>query len=167
MPKPIQPKPNNPECERMLHAFHVGVLVMSHDGQPYAVPMHHAYVDGKLYFHCAPSGRKLDAIRANPRVCYVVSRYFGDLQALAEARRCHGHWESVIAFGSARVVEDRDELRDAFMIFGRYFNPAFELSADALDTTSAIIVHIESMTARRELEEGPVEYWSWSPDSGP
>jgi len=163
MAKPIQPVPNNAECERMLTACSAGVLVMCREAEPYAVPMNHAYAAGKLYFHCALTGQKLDMIRANPAACYVVNSYFGEPGALADSRKCHGNWESVIAYGRARVVEDREELRQAFLIFGKYFNPSFELGADALDTTSAIIVEVDSMTARRELPGEGVEYYSWTP----
>jgi hypothetical protein len=148
----------------MLTASSVGVLVMCSNSQPYAVPMNHAYSEGRLYFHCAPSGRKLDMIRANPSVCYVVNREFGEPGALADSRKCHGNWESVIARGRARVVADREELRNAFLTFGRYFNPSFTLDESALQTTSAIIVEVDSMTARREMPGEKVAYWSWSPD---
>ena len=39
---------------------------------PYAVPLNHAYRDGRFYFHCANSGRKLDAIGRDPSVPYVI-----------------------------------------------------------------------------------------------
>lgn len=164
MPKPIEPSLNSAECERMVTASPEGVLVMCSGSEPYAVPMNHAYSAGKLYFHCAPSGRKLDMIRANPNVCYVVNRYFGEPDALADSRKCHGNWESVIAYGLARVIDDPEQLRDAFLTFGMYFNPDFTLDASALKTTSAIIVEVDSMTARREIPGEGVTYWSWAPD---
>ena len=164
MPKPIEPSPNNAECERMITASPVGVLVMCTGSEPYAVPMNHAYSGGKLYFHCAPTGRKLDMIRVNPKVCYVVNREFGEPGALADSRKCHGHWESVIAHGRARVIADQEELRSAFLTFGRYFNPSFTLEESALQTTSAIILEVDSMTARREVPGEGVAYWSWSLD---
>ena len=161
MPKPIVPKPNNAECERILDSYDVGVLVTCRDGEPYAVPMNQAYHDGKLYFHCATTGKKLDMIRANPRVSYVVSREIGDPAVAEESRMCHRDWESVIACGRARVVEDPDELRRAFLTFGRHYDPSFEFSHRALENTRAIIIEIDSMTARREVQRKAVEYWSW------
>jgi len=161
MPKPIEPSPNNAECERIVTASPVGVLVMCSGSKPYAVPMNHAYLEGKLYFHCAPSGRKLDMIRENPNVCYVVNRYFGEPGALTDSRMCHGNWESVIAQGRGRLVEEAEELQEAFLTFGRYFNPDFVLEQSALQTTSAIVVEVDEMTARREMPGEDVEYWSW------
>ncbi len=161
MPKPITPQPNNAECERILDACDIGVLVMCQDSVPYAVPMNHAFADGRLYFHCAPTGRKLDMTRANPQVCYVVERGLGD--APPPRRMCHPDWESVIAYGAAQVIEDPEELRRAFTIFGKHYRPDFTLSESALDTTRAIVIDVTSMTARQETEGGGVVYWSWSP----
>ena len=175
MAKPIEPIPNNAECERILTDSYSGILVMCQDEEPYAVPINHAYSDGKLYFHCAPTGRKLDMIRAKPRVCYVVKKYLGDPAHLTDGVICHGDWESVIAYGKARVIDDRQELREAFSAFMNYYSPTyFKPTERSLETTRAIIIEVESMTARREVpREGfdrktgkggvDIDYWSWSP----
>jgi hypothetical protein len=162
MAKPVDLMPNNAECERIISTYPVGVLVMAHGGEPYAVPMNHAYAQGTLYFHCALTGRKLDVIRANPATCYVVNGYFGDPRDLSDRTKCHGNWESVIAYGPSRVVQDKDELREAFTIFGRHYNPDFQLGSDSLDNTLAIVLQVQSMTARREIPGQGVEYWSWA-----
>lgn len=40
-----------------------GVLAVSGDNDyPYAVPLSYAYHDGKIFFHCAKTGHKLDAV---------------------------------------------------------------------------------------------------------
>lgn len=38
------------------------------DGYPYAVPLSYTYNDGKIYFHCAKTGHKLDLIKRNNKV---------------------------------------------------------------------------------------------------
>ena len=51
-------------------------LAMSDAEGLYLVPMHfgYAYADGRLelYFHSAREGRKIDALRANPQVCFEM-----------------------------------------------------------------------------------------------
>ena len=50
-------------CEAVLSRGSHGVLALAGDeGYPYAVPISYVYEGGKLYFHCARSGHKLDAI---------------------------------------------------------------------------------------------------------
>ncbi len=44
-----------------------------YDGQyPYVVPMNFGYRDGRIYFHCAAEGRKIDILQKNDRVCIEV-----------------------------------------------------------------------------------------------
>ena len=50
-----------------------GVLAVEGDeGYPYAVPMSFLYEEGKLYFHSAAAGHKLDALQRNNRASFCV-----------------------------------------------------------------------------------------------
>ena len=61
------------ECRAVLERGTSGVLALTGDGGwPYAVPLSYVYADGKLYFHSAKSGHKVDAIRSCPRVSFCV-----------------------------------------------------------------------------------------------
>ena len=111
------------EMEDLLRQELWGNLgVCTADGQPYVVPMNHAYVGGKLLFHCALDGKKLDCIRANPTVCYTVARQEGTVQDHAGSL-CHINNDSVICLGEARIVEDLKERGDLLSRFNRRFRP--------------------------------------------
>ena len=61
------------ECEEILRRGTSGVLAAEGDGgYPYAVPLSYIYEDGRLYFHCAKAGHKLDAVRRNKKVSFCV-----------------------------------------------------------------------------------------------
>ena len=61
------------ECRAVLERGTSGVLALTGDGGwPYAVPLSYVYADGKLYFHSAKSGHKVDAIRSCPRASFCV-----------------------------------------------------------------------------------------------
>ena len=60
-------------CVEVLRKGTSGVLAVSgDDGYPYAVPLSYVYDDGRLFFHCAPSGHKLDAIAGNEKASFCV-----------------------------------------------------------------------------------------------
>ena len=60
-------------CEAVLSRGSHGVLALAGDeGYPYAVPISYVYEGGKLYFHCARSGHKLDAIARCPKASFCV-----------------------------------------------------------------------------------------------
>lgn len=50
-----------------------GVLALSGDeGYPYAVPLSYVYADGRIIFHGAKSGHKIDAIRGCEKASFCV-----------------------------------------------------------------------------------------------
>ena len=79
--------------------------MLGDDGYPYGIPLDHWYSedDNKLYFHCAKTGHKLDAIAAYDKVSYCV---------MDEGYRKEGEWalniNSVVVFGKARIVDDEE-----------------------------------------------------------
>ena len=94
------------ECVEVLKNQVRGVLsVLGDGGYPYGLPIDHWYCpqDGHIYFHCGKVGHKLDAIRACDKVSYCV---------FDQGFRREGEWalnfKSVIVFGRARIVEDRE-----------------------------------------------------------
>ena len=97
------------ECLAVLDRGTSGVLaVQGDDGWPYAVPLSYAYEDGKLWFHCARTGHKLDAILREPKVSFcVVDRD----QVVSQEYTTY--FRSVIAFGTIRVLADDGEKRRA------------------------------------------------------
>ena len=92
------------ECLDILREEKRGVLsVLGEGGYPYGVPMDH-WLDeenGRLYFHGAKSGHKLDALRASDKVSYCV---------VDGGTPVEGQWylvfRSVIVFGRIREVTD-------------------------------------------------------------
>ena len=107
------------ECEAILRAATSGVLaVHGDDGYPYAVPVSHVYRDGKLAFHCAKVGHKIDAIRNDDRVSFCV---IAQDEVMPVERTTA--YISVIAFGRARIVEDEPGLRRICEWIGEKFCP--------------------------------------------
>ena len=97
------------ECRAVLERGTSGVLALSGDGGwPYAVPLSYVYADGKIYFHSAKSGHKVDAIRSCPRASFCV---IDQDQVVPEEYTTH--FRSVIAFGAVRELEDEGEKRAA------------------------------------------------------
>lgn len=107
------------EALRLLEAGSSGVLALLGDGGwPYAVPLSYAYAAGKLYFHCARAGHKLDAVRSEPRASFCVVA-----QDLVVPEKYTTHYRSVIAFGRVRILEDGDEKRRGIEMLAERFAP--------------------------------------------
>ena len=74
-------------------------------GQPYITPLNYLCHEGKIYFHCKQTGRKLDNIAQNNRVCFEVSG--AAHLAISDDRpcACSTRYTCVLAFGTARAIE--------------------------------------------------------------
>lgn len=107
------------DAEALLLAGTSGVLAVSGDeGYPYAVPLSYVYHGGRLYFHCAKSGHKLDAIARNPKASFCV---IGQDQVVPAEYTTY--FRSVIAFGTVRILEGEAEKREAIRAIAEKYAP--------------------------------------------
>lgn len=106
-------------CMDILEKAGCGVLALQGDeGYPYAVPLNHVLAEDRLYFHCAVEGHKIDALRRCDRASYCVIESDD-----VDAQNLTTRFRSVIVFGRARLVEDKEEKRRALMAIGAKFAP--------------------------------------------
>ena len=61
------------QIEQIVQDARVCHLALADNGQPYVVPLNFGYREKTVYFHSARQGRKIDMLRANPRVCLEFS----------------------------------------------------------------------------------------------
>lgn len=107
------------DCTAILNRGTSGVLALSgDDGYPYAVPISYVYDGENLYFHCAKSGHKLDAICRNSKASFCV--IYQD-QIVPEEYTTY--FRSVIVFGKIRVLEDDREKQAAIEKLARKYAP--------------------------------------------
>lgn len=97
------------ECKQVLKTETRGVLsVIGDGGYPYGMPLNHYYCeeDGRLYFHGAKEGHKVDAIKSCDKVCYTV---------FDKGYRKEGEWalnvKSVVIFGKISIVTDEEKVK--------------------------------------------------------
>jgi nitroimidazol reductase NimA-like FMN-containing flavoprotein (pyridoxamine 5'-phosphate oxidase superfamily) len=139
------------EMEELLRAEVLGYLGLSIHGQPYVVPLNYAYSEGKIAFHCALTGKKLDHIRTNPQVCFTIARQSGEVRQHAGQDPCHVDSDSVICYGTARVIEDLEERQVTLNAFNHRFRPDAEgIALERVSGCGAVEISISEMTGRRE-----------------
>jgi uncharacterized protein len=99
------------EIQRILSSTTVGRLATNGaDGYPYITPVSFVYHEGKVYFHSALAGEKLDNLKRDPRVCFEVDIPLAYLGAGSDPKgricRLHQFYHCVIIRGQARIVSE-------------------------------------------------------------
>ena len=141
------------EIERILRVNTSGVLaVIDTDGYPYSVPLSYACSDGKIYFHSAKSGHKIDAIKNCKKATFCVIDK-DDVQP----EKYTTFYKSVIAFGNVGSVEDNAETLYAIRELGEKYYPNHnkELQAEIEKFKSAFLIirfDIEHITGKQAIE---------------
>lgn len=129
--------------------LHLGLCV---EDQPYVVPMNYGYTleDGRLvlYLHSARQGKKLDMIRANPRVFFEAEC---DLRPFAGTVACqYGmSYASVMGRGTARIVEDVEEKKQAMaLLMKTQTGKEFSFQEPLVSIVAVIRVDVTEYTAK-------------------
>ena len=130
-----------------------GTLALLGDGgYPYAVPISYVYADGKLYFHSALSGHKIDAIKVCDKASFCVIDK-DDVQP----EKYTTFFRSVIAFGRIHIVEDESEKLQIARLLGNRYNPnqdeALQKEIESgLSRMLVICFDIEHLTGKEAIE---------------
>lgn len=139
------------EMERLLERMPVGRLAVATEDGPYLVAVNYLFREGNLYFHSGMSGRKMEALRADSRVCFLVDEV--GPQVLWE-RGCgiSQIYRSVVCFGRASLVEDPSEKRAVLeQMIRKYVPPGYPLSPmkeENVGNTAIVKIVVESMSGK-------------------
>jgi uncharacterized protein len=133
---------------------HVGFIA---EGQPFVIPTGYARLEDRLIIHGSQASRMLRAAGQGIDICVTVTLIDG----LVLARSAFHHsmnYRSVMIFGRAEIVDDREEKLRALlalsehMIPGRW-NDVREPSEEELKQTTVLSLPIEEGSAK--IRTGP------------
>lgn len=141
------------ESIAILQKATAGTLaLLGDDGYPYAVPISYVYNEGKLYFHSALNGHKVDAIRKYDKASFCVIE-----QDDVQPEKYTTFFRSVIAFGRIHIIEDEKEKLEIVRMLGNRYNPnqddALQKEIESgLSRLLAIRFDIEHLTGKEAIE---------------
>ena len=128
------------------------LALLGDNGYPYAVPISYVYHEGKMYFHSALSGHKVDAIRQCDKASFCVIE-----QDDVQPKKYTTFFRSVIAFGRIHVIEDEAEKVSTARMLGNRYNPNDDESLkkeieSGLSRMLMIRFDIEHLTGKEAIE---------------
>lgn len=147
--------------QQLSHEASIGILqratsgtlaLLGDNGYPYALPISYVYADGRLYFHSALTGHKVDAIRQCDKASFCVID-----QDHVMPSEYTTYFRSVIAFGRIHIVEDETEKLAIARLLGNRYNPhqdeALQKEIErGLARMLAIRLDIEHLTGKEAIE---------------
>ncbi len=133
---------------------HVGFSVK---GQPFVIPTLYGRDGDKLYVHGSAASRMLHELECGVPVCLTVTLVDG----LVLARSAFHHsmnYRSVVAFGTARKIEDAEHKADALRVIAEHlmagrWNDVRPPNEKELKATTVLEVLIEEASAK--IRTGP------------
>ena len=143
---------DKPTVHQILDAAMVMHLAYLMDGAPICTPTGFWREDDRLYWHGSSASRMIRSQSEGVPVCATVTHLDGIVLA-----RSHFHhsvnYRSVMAFGTARLVEDAAEKRRAMDGFVDRFFPGRSATlrpptAQEIKATSFVVMQIEQASAK-------------------
>lgn len=141
------------EVESILSKATSGTLALLGDnGYPYAVPISYVYTDGKLYFHSAKTGHKIDTIRQYDKASFCVIAADD-----VHPSEFTSYFRSVIAFGKIQIIESKSERIYAASLLGNKYNPGDNIGLQqelekGLSNLLILRLDVEHMTGKEAIE---------------
>lgn len=146
--------------ERLMQTCRVGRLAtVGRDGFPMIKPLNFAFRDGRIYFHTALAGEKIDDIKRDERVCFEVDLPLALVRARNQPCEAACLYRSVIAKGRARLVDDPEERALAFRALMEKYQPEGgygDYLPEKLAITGIVRIEVEQMTGKEDLGKGEV-----------
>ncbi len=141
------------ESISILQKSTAGTLaLLGENGYPYAVPISYVYFEGRLYFHSALCGHKVDAIRNCDKASFCVID-----QDEVHPEKYTTFFRSVIAFGRINIIDDETEKLETARLLGNRYNPNQEDALQkelekGLSRMLMIRFDIEHLTGKEAIE---------------
>ncbi len=141
------------ESVAILKKATAGTLALLGDNDyPYAVPLSYVYQEGRIYFHSALAGHKVDAIRKCDKASFCVIE-----QDDVQPEKYTTFFRSVIAFGRIHIIEDEHEKLETARMLGNRYNPNHDEALQkeiegGLSRMLMIRFDIEHLTGKEAIE---------------
>jgi nitroimidazol reductase NimA-like FMN-containing flavoprotein (pyridoxamine 5'-phosphate oxidase superfamily) len=146
--------PTRHEIDAVIRAATVCHLGFAVNNEPYVVPISFGYDGEALYIHTARTGKKINCIERNNRVCFELEANVRLQADENDACSWTFTFESVIGYGTvAELTTPEAKAHGLNRIMEHYSGREWEMSVEALATTRVWRIAVEEITGKRSAEK--------------
>ena len=128
-------------------------IALTDGSTPYIVTLNFGYVPGqpgRLWFHCAKEGRKIDMIRKNAFVCFQMDTDHELIQG-EQACDCTMHYSSIVGYGNIEIIEENERKTEGLNAIMSHYSSRKEFfyNPQTLARTTILCLTITELTAKK------------------
>lgn len=140
------------EIEAIISKADTCRIALTENNVPYIVAMNFGYSgeNKKLYFHCAPEGRKIDMIMKNNYACFQMDTNHR-IKEGKEACDFSMSYNSVVGWGNISIIRDEKGKKEGLNSIMQHYTKrtGFEFNPEVLKRTTILQLNIISMTGKK------------------
>jgi nitroimidazol reductase NimA-like FMN-containing flavoprotein (pyridoxamine 5'-phosphate oxidase superfamily) len=142
------------EIDAVIHAATVCHLAFAVGNEPYVIPISFGYDGEALYIHTAKTGKKIDYIELNNRVCFELEANVLLQTDENDACKWTFTFESVIGHGTiTELTTPEAKAHGLNRIMEHYSGREWEMGEASLATTRVWRISVDSVTGKRSIEK--------------
>lgn len=136
--------------QEILRTSKICRIGMIDNGLPYVLPFNYGYDKNQIYIHCAPIGKKIDLLRANPTVCFEIEQK-ADILKNEKACKWATSYRSIIGYGKIDILNDYSQKQRGLEIIMAHNGSPDSIDFEPKQVDSVLILKLEinSMTAKQ------------------
>jgi hypothetical protein len=125
-------------------------IAINDDEFPYIVPLNYGYSDNILYFHSAATGKKIDLIRINNKVCFEIE-YSSQVIQHEQPCKWATKYLSIIGFGEIEIIDGNTEKKRGLDIIMNHYGKVTDNQYTEAQVNKLVIfkLTIMNLTAKR------------------
>lgn len=138
------------EVMEKLDTQNVGILtVLGDDEYPYGVPINYSIYNGKIIFHSAREGHKVDSMRNHEKAGFTVV-----ISEEIVPQKFSSNFESIVVFGKIKEIVDLEEKKPRLLSLIKKYSSDFMESGEAYvnraaEKTGVFEMEIEHITGKK------------------
>ncbi len=117
---------------------------------PYVLPFNYGYKNNHIYIHCASTGKKIDLLRKNPKVCFEIEQNAGIVKN-DKACKWETTYRSIVGYGTIEILTDFTQKQKGLEIIMAHNGAPYldDFEANQVDSVVILKLKIDTLTGKQ------------------